>query len=193
MSGPSVSSYLVHTPISSEKARQSSQFINWLVDSGSSKHIVKDKSLLHAIKPPTLATVSIADGSSLNVEACGEVDLRCRNEKGRFVVLHLKDVLFVPAATHNLISMASLVHVDRYVVNIDHKSATVRKPSSQVPVPLQRVSGLFVLTSTKPPAQQLQQQQKPDTAQLNVLSTPPVGRADTPPPSQALNSLFKLA
>ena len=85
--------------------------------------------------------------------------------------------------------MASLVHVDRYVVNIDHKSATVRKPSSQVPVPLQRASGLFVLTSTKPSAQQLQQQQKPN-AQLNVSSTPPVGRADTPQPSPSQEFLL---
>ena len=72
----------------------------FLVDSGASKHMCKDEDLFTNTTPKK-AVVVLGDGSELRVNRKEDVDLPTA-----FGIMHLMDVLFVPALSASLFSAA---------------------------------------------------------------------------------------
>ncbi|XP_074315018.1 uncharacterized protein LOC141651197 [Silene latifolia] len=85
--------------------------VDWLIDSGCSHYMTGKKELLRNIRYGELSTVSLPDGRKMNAQIHGEVEL-----SKNFI---LKDVLFVPTLTCDLISVQQLISENNCVVNFD--------------------------------------------------------------------------
>lgn len=79
--------------------------VEWIIDSGSTRHICSRKSLFKTIDETPRDSVLLGDDSALQVAGIGEVELKLSS--GR--VLTLTKVLFVPNMRRNLISSALLM------------------------------------------------------------------------------------
>ena len=75
----------------------------WVMDSGSTRHLTYDKSLLRNIRP-TQATVKFGNGAVSTAELCGDLSMYVPGDTG-INTLVLKDVLFVPGLGVNLMSV----------------------------------------------------------------------------------------
>lgn len=74
-----------------------------IIDSGASAHVCCNKELLHtSYKFDRVVTVNLPNGSSKQVATVGKVKLNSH--------IVLSDVQIVPGFTHNLLSMAQLIH-----------------------------------------------------------------------------------
>ena len=76
----------------------------WLIDSGASVHICKDRGLLKNVRKVNESVV-IGDGTEIVATVCGTVDLRTVGTGKQLV---LSNVLFAPEFTKNIISVARL-------------------------------------------------------------------------------------
>lgn len=81
----------------------------WILDSGATSHMCKDKSLFEVINKTTVKSVTVADGYELPVLGEGTVKIQTCDDKGNCVNLNLKKTLLVPTLDTNLLSMSKLV------------------------------------------------------------------------------------
>jgi transposase InsO family protein len=78
----------------------------WVLDSGASRHITGDKTILHNIKPLDVpCTICYANGEEHIAEYKGDVVLE--RSISRDIKVVLKDVLYAPGNTLNLLSVSS--------------------------------------------------------------------------------------
>ncbi|QRV95655.1 Gag-Pol-like polyprotein/retrotransposon [Ceratobasidium sp. AG-Ba] len=75
----------------------------WLLDSGSSTHVVSDKTLFSNYVA-TLNSQVGGIGGEARIAGRGEVVVELLGSKGKHTTLRLKDVAHVPSALHNLLS-----------------------------------------------------------------------------------------
>ncbi|XP_074300286.1 uncharacterized protein LOC141631526 [Silene latifolia] len=83
--------------------------VEWLIDSGCSHHMTGKRDLLKNIRHEEQSNVSLPDGRIMKAEIHGEVEL-----SKNFV---LKDVLFVPTLTSDIISVQQLISENNCVVS----------------------------------------------------------------------------
>ena len=74
----------------------------WIVDTGATKHITADASLLTNLRPPDGTTVTFGNGGTATPAAIGDAYI----ELSTGTVIKLTDVLHVPTAADNLMSVA---------------------------------------------------------------------------------------
>ncbi|KAL8159777.1 hypothetical protein V2J09_001314 [Rumex salicifolius] len=79
--------------------------VEWIIDSGSTRHICSQKSLFNILNETTHDNVYLGDSRALQVAGIGDVALKLSS--GR--ILTLTKVLFVPNMRRNLISSALLM------------------------------------------------------------------------------------
>ncbi|KAI7965997.1 hypothetical protein MJO29_001745 [Puccinia striiformis f. sp. tritici] len=95
---------------------------NFIIDSGSSAHMISDINLFQSIKLKEEGIVRTSAGSeSLKIKGIGSIILS--NEYGSFI---LHNVLFVPDIIVNLLSARCLV-IDGYTINFEKNEFTVSK------------------------------------------------------------------
>jgi hypothetical protein len=73
----------------------------WLIDSGASYHITKDRDIFSALNECNTKKIFVGDDSSLSVEGSGTVQVE--ND-------HFNDVLCVPSLSCNLLSVYQITH-----------------------------------------------------------------------------------
>lgn len=82
----------------------------WYIDTGASSHMTGDRSTFVKYMELTTPTmVNVANGQAEQVRGMGSVILRTWTPKGT-VVIELKNVLYVPTFTTNLMSVACMRH-----------------------------------------------------------------------------------
>jgi hypothetical protein len=82
---------------------------NWIVDSGSTNHICKDKSIFTTYKPATNSIGGIGK-DRVQVVGIGDVKLVCNKGNKRGVkVIHLVNVVHCPSIKVNILSVSELV------------------------------------------------------------------------------------
>lgn len=81
---------------------------SWLVDSGASSHMCRDKDFFISINETSLKSVIVANGIEMKVhgEGVGQIDVY--DENSERVKLKLSNVLFVPELESNLVSVGKL-------------------------------------------------------------------------------------
>jgi hypothetical protein len=79
----------------------------WIVDSGATCHMCRDKKLFIDLHPLGKETnVSVGDGHKLNVAGQGAVLMSMNLPDGKTRKCRLKDVLYVPSLSYNLMSVS---------------------------------------------------------------------------------------
>jgi hypothetical protein len=99
----------------------------WLIDSGASVHICKDRDLLKDVKNVS-ETVVIGDGTEVVATLSGTVNL-ITTEKGK--QLSLSNVLYAPEFTKNIISVARLT-LNGNTVSFDDRSMIISNGTNQL-------------------------------------------------------------
>ena len=89
--------------------KQLMQSLAYLIDSGASVHCINDKSMFMTIydNHPTV-TVTVANGTTLQVELVGSVNITMISTRNVRMNVTLHNVLYHPSFTHNLISVSRL-------------------------------------------------------------------------------------
>ena len=72
----------------------------WIIDSGASDHMTYDKSYFTILSPPPVPYVTNANGEPFPVVGTGSVRIT--------PTIELRNVLYVPALSHHLISVPQL-------------------------------------------------------------------------------------
>lgn len=90
-------------------AMQLNDCINWYIDSGASMHMTMHKDLLENETIPPISTIKIADNKILHVESCGDVILHIPNKDGSTSKILVKNVLYVPKLSTNLLSVSKII------------------------------------------------------------------------------------
>ena len=80
-------------------------FQPWLADSGASQHMTADRQAMTAFRWAAIP-VQLANGSTVQAEGTGTVELRVRDTSGSLVDLALTEVLYVPGIVHNLLALS---------------------------------------------------------------------------------------
>ena len=78
---------------------------DWIIDSGASRHMTFESSVLHAYKDfETPEPVGLGDGRTVSAIGVGKVKVTTQLHNGERVVCWMTDVLYVPKLTNNLFS-----------------------------------------------------------------------------------------
>ncbi len=97
--------------ISSDKGMDS-----WIVDSGATCHMCNDKKQFvefNSLEPPQ--EVTLGDGYSVEATGCGVVRLKMTLTDNKTKECKLKDVLYVPQLSYNLLSVSKATQLGKKV------------------------------------------------------------------------------
>ena len=112
----------------------------WIVDSGASKHICSNANLFISLKPIWNFVVSFPDNSRIPIRLYGDIQLAPH--------LLLKDVLFVPQFTYNLISVTTLTAASPLTIVFFHDHFLIQElHSSKMIGKSNKFKDLYVLDS----------------------------------------------
>jgi hypothetical protein len=120
----------------------------WSVDSACSSHICKD---LDAFKPGTLkrknSKIEIANGSYMSSGWQGQVELKITGSAGTKQTITLHNVLYVPAASSNLMSVGQLIKNNHRLL-FDKEACQIRNKSTGSYITIQMEKHMFDVTSS---------------------------------------------
>ena len=98
---PSGQHYVALTASSQSASSSDKHTTRWVLDSGASRHITNDASILLSASPPEESvTITFGNGHTGRVTAIGSVMMRTTDQD-----ILLNDVLLIPEATENLLSV----------------------------------------------------------------------------------------
>ena len=118
----------------------------WIVDSGATHHIVKNKAdfeSLEALTPPKVVT--FGDGSKVRVTHAGTANVKVMTD-GRETRVRMEDALHVPTATKNLFSLAQ-AESQGYSALFRGGKVDVRRDNKKA-FSANCVNGLYILPTT---------------------------------------------
>ena len=118
---------------------------NWIVDSGATCHMCSNKKLfveLQPLKKPM--EVSLGDGHTLEAIGRGVVPLKMKLPNSSPRRCNLQDVLYVPALSYNLISVAKAA-VNGKVTEFDDSGCQIVGSGRRVVAKATRVGSLYYL------------------------------------------------
>lgn len=95
----------------------------WIIDSGATCHMASEKSLFSAINYNYRSCIMVANGDSLEAKGIGSVNINVETNDG-VDVLKLKNVLWIPGLSVNLISVRKLVN-EGFIMKFDDKEAFI--------------------------------------------------------------------
>ena len=88
----------------------------FLLDSAATQHMCNDPSKFISIENCTENKVLVGDGKSLNVSGKGDILLNLDSGKGNVTKCRLKDVLYVPKLSHNLLSVPKISEKGKSII-----------------------------------------------------------------------------
>ena len=112
-----------------------------VVDSGATSNMIKDRDMFVSLDENFKGSVSNANFSESKTLRKGEVRFRVKDEKSKFKMIELKDTLYVPENSRNLLSVSKMRKAGAEVVF--GASSFVRQGNGLV-YSLREESGLFL-------------------------------------------------
>ncbi|KAK9678211.1 hypothetical protein RND81_11G196400 [Saponaria officinalis] len=106
-----------NTDTTTSTHRFSGMYREWIIDTGASHHVTGDITCLTDTKDITTRSVGLPDGQNVMAKLMGTV---CLNDR-----LVLRDVLFVPCLTCNLISVSQLIAENNYELHFNKSLCVV--------------------------------------------------------------------
>lgn len=98
------------------------------LDSCATHHVVKDAILLTDIRPIPAMQITVANGDNLTAKHAGTLTIH-NNDTDEIIVC--SDVLYVPAASRNLVSTAPLNH-DGYEITFSTKGSSIKRDNRTI-------------------------------------------------------------
>ena len=102
----------------------------WNVDSGCTVHITNDKEMLKNARKK-ITNIETANKTYMVATHVGDVVLRIKNKAGTIRNMTLKDVVYAPTATCNLMSVSRLLESNHRVVFDDDYCAVLNKDNGK--------------------------------------------------------------
>ena len=97
---------------------------DWIIDSGCTMHICKDKGLFRTLSTRSDIQIFGCSGDALQAQGIGTVDIPLHTIDGNAVIITLQNVLYCPTSVANLFSMKACTG-HGYTVNIKHDDVTI--------------------------------------------------------------------
>lgn len=88
---------------------------DWIIDSGATAHMTKNKSCLMNIQKPLMKEVTVANNQKIIIDSVGEVNHRVKTDND-ISDIKLKNVQYVPGICVNLLSVSQIVQRGHEVV-----------------------------------------------------------------------------
>ncbi|KAK4276094.1 hypothetical protein QN277_019083 [Acacia crassicarpa] len=111
-----------HSPPQAYYANSNS-YSDWYMDSGANYHIIPHSGQFEEMIPTGKSHITTCTGEQRPILGIGTVTIPCKQSK-----FHLKDVLYVPSATKNLMSVNRLVQDNSVSVNFSNQRCDVKDP-----------------------------------------------------------------
>ena len=112
--------------------RADTQSNNWIIDSGASRHMTFESSVLHNYKDfEAPEPVGLGDGRTVSAIGVGKVKVITQLHNGKRVVCWMTNVLYVPKLTNNLFSVNAATSTGN-TVSFRHKDCCIQNKNKKV-------------------------------------------------------------
>ncbi|CAB0020555.1 unnamed protein product [Nesidiocoris tenuis] len=122
----------------------------WYLDSGASSHITHSPVLLNDKRPSSQSIVTVADRSSMQVTCKGTANIRSSPLSGRVVDIKVHNVLHIPEAAANLLSISKTIQRGNSVV-FNKDGVKIRDNSNRLIVTASLENGIYRLDTVNVP------------------------------------------
>lgn len=82
--------------------------VEWYVDSGASLHMTNISDGMYDIRAPPIQCIMVANNTSVTVEKMGNINLDLLSKDGNINHIQVRDILYVPQLSTNLLSVSQL-------------------------------------------------------------------------------------
>ena len=118
--------------VATVELRADTQSSDWIIDSGASRHMIFESSVLHENKDiEAPEPVGRGDGRTVLAIGVGKVKVITQLHNGERVVCSTTDVLYVPKLTDNLFSVHAATSIGN-TVSFRHKDCCIRNKNKKI-------------------------------------------------------------